>query len=108
VKEEVAPPDASASGRSKTEPSQTEVALPPSRESLLGTPPSPAPRMDVDLTSEKSEEGRPEWMSVEQAKVYVAEQVRRWERVVIEYVMSPPVGYDWAAATRISKRGGER
>jgi hypothetical protein len=43
VKGEVAPPDASASGRPKTEPSPTEVALPPSRESSLGTPPSPAP-----------------------------------------------------------------
>jgi hypothetical protein len=38
----------------------------------LGIPPSPAPRMDVDLTSDKSEEGRPEWMSVKKAKVYVA------------------------------------
>jgi hypothetical protein len=34
-------------------------------------------------------------MSVEQAKAYVAEQVTRWERVVVEHVASPAVYYDW-------------
>jgi hypothetical protein len=33
-------------------------------------------------------------MSVEQAKAYVAEQVTRWERVVVEHVASPAVYYD--------------
>uniref|UniRef100_H3H209 Peptidase A2 domain-containing protein n=1 Tax=Phytophthora ramorum TaxID=164328 RepID=H3H209_PHYRM len=99
VKEEVTPPAASAPARPKTELSPTDVALPPSRESSLGTPPSPAPQTDVDLSSEKSEEGRPEWTSVDQAKAYVAEQVRRWERVVVEYVVSPTVRYEWPAAS---------
>jgi uncharacterized damage-inducible protein DinB len=92
VTEESVFEDAPTSTHVKSESPPDQVALPRSRESSLGTPPS---RVDVDLTSDTSSEAQNEWMSVEQAKVYVAEQVTRWERVVVEHVASPTVCYDW-------------
>jgi hypothetical protein len=92
VTEESVLEDAPTSTHVKSESPPDQVALPPSRESSLGTPPS---RVEVDLTSDTLSEAPSEWMGVEQTNAYVAEQVTRWERVVVEHVASPAVYYDW-------------
>ncbi|KAG7385071.1 hypothetical protein PHYPSEUDO_001923 [Phytophthora pseudosyringae] len=72
VKKEVVPEKSKEPLRSKPEPLPGQQAPLPRESTPLGTPPSPASRMEVDLVSEVESEECGDWMSVEQARVYVA------------------------------------
>ncbi|GMF35200.1 unnamed protein product [Phytophthora fragariaefolia] len=58
---------------------------------------SQASRMVIDLTEEVLSDvpARRDEPSVAQVKTYVADQVRRWERVTTEFVASPTIEYSW-------------
>ncbi|KAE9261846.1 hypothetical protein PF008_g32750, partial [Phytophthora fragariae] len=58
---------------------------------------SQASRMVIDLTEEvvPKEPARHDEPTVTQVKTYVADQVRRWERVTTEFVASPTIEYSW-------------
>ncbi|KAE9070636.1 hypothetical protein PF010_g26185 [Phytophthora fragariae] len=58
---------------------------------------SQASRMVIDLTEEVLPEvpARHDEPTVTQVKTYVADQVRRWERVTTEFVASPTIEYSW-------------
>ncbi|GMF26964.1 unnamed protein product [Phytophthora fragariaefolia] len=47
-------------------------------------------------------------MTVAQAKAYVADQVRRWERVKLAFVASPTSEYSWPSPLQTSDHGGLR
>ncbi|POM69685.1 Hypothetical protein PHPALM_14012 [Phytophthora palmivora] len=51
--------------------------------------------MDIDLTVNEDPVEREAPFSVDQGKTYVADQVRRWEQVTLEFVMSPMIDYTW-------------
>ncbi|POM77263.1 Hypothetical protein PHPALM_5380, partial [Phytophthora palmivora] len=52
-------------------------------------------RMEIDLTVNEDPVEREAPFSVDQGKTYVADQVRRWEQVTLEFVMSPTIEYTW-------------
>ncbi|KAE9273708.1 hypothetical protein PR003_g29823, partial [Phytophthora rubi] len=58
---------------------------------------SQASRMVIDLTKEELPDlpARHDEPTVTQVKTYVADQVRRWERVTTEFVASPTIEYSW-------------
>ncbi|KAE9203395.1 hypothetical protein PF004_g18143 [Phytophthora fragariae] len=58
---------------------------------------SHASRMVIDLTEEVLPDvpARHDEPTVTQVKTYVADQVRRWERVTAEFVASPTIEYSW-------------
>ncbi|EGZ28853.1 hypothetical protein PHYSODRAFT_322480 [Phytophthora sojae] len=53
--------------------------------------------MVIDLTGPDEDSG--EQASAARMKEFVADQVRRWERVTLEFVMSPTVEYTWPSPT---------
>ncbi|POM60324.1 hypothetical protein PHPALM_30827, partial [Phytophthora palmivora] len=51
--------------------------------------------MEIALTATEYPVEREAPFSVDQGKTYVAHQVRRWEQVTLEFVMSPTIEYTW-------------
>ncbi|POM62554.1 hypothetical protein PHPALM_28285 [Phytophthora palmivora] len=66
-----------------------------SMSSFASTPVPSRSRMDIDLTVNEDPVEREAPFSVDQGKTYVADQVRRWEQVTLEFVMSPMIEYTW-------------
>ncbi|ETM33014.1 hypothetical protein L914_19702, partial [Phytophthora nicotianae] len=97
VKEEAAQGDTIEPSSLQPELSSTRQVLPASGPSSLGTPPSPSSRMTdvIDLTADEDLDERVAWNSEVSSRMYVEEQVRRWERAQSEYVSSPTVRYEW-------------
>ncbi|ETP54595.1 hypothetical protein F442_00738 [Phytophthora nicotianae P10297] len=82
VKEEAAQGDTIEPSSLQPELQSTRQVLQASGPSSLGTPPSPPSRvMDViDLTADEDLDERAAWNSEVSSRMYVEEQVRRWER----------------------------
>ncbi|ETP02592.1 hypothetical protein F441_20367 [Phytophthora nicotianae CJ01A1] len=97
VKEEAAQGDTIEPSSLQPELPSTRQVLPASGPSSLGTPPSPSSRMTdvIDLTTDEDLDERVAWNSEVSSRMYVEEQVRRWERAQSEYVSSPTVRYEW-------------
>ncbi|POM63221.1 hypothetical protein PHPALM_27504, partial [Phytophthora palmivora] len=87
VKEEVVLEDSQ-----ETSPLKPETSLPSDlqvlKSSFTSTP-------EIDLTVNEDPVEREAPFSVDQGKTYVADQVRRWEQVTLEFVMSPTIEYTW-------------
>ncbi|KAE9316001.1 hypothetical protein PF008_g19123 [Phytophthora fragariae] len=64
-------------------------------------------QMVIDLTREVLPDvpAQSDGPTVAQVKTYVADQVRRWERVTTDFVASPTIEY--SCPPRISKTGGQ-
>ncbi|POM79059.1 Hypothetical protein PHPALM_3336 [Phytophthora palmivora] len=95
VKEEVVLEDSQETSYPKP-----ETSLPSDlqglKSSFTSTPEVQSPsrsRMEIDLTVNEDPVEPP--FSVDQGKTYVADQVRRWEQVTLEFVMSPTIEYTW-------------
>ncbi|ETI30070.1 hypothetical protein F443_22810 [Phytophthora nicotianae P1569] len=97
VKEEAAQGDTIEPSSLQPELPSTRQVLPASGPSSLGTPPSPTSRMTdvIDLTADEDLDERVPRNSEVSSRIYVEEQVRRWEREQSEYVSSPTVRYEW-------------
>ncbi|POM65155.1 LOW QUALITY PROTEIN: Hypothetical protein PHPALM_19179 [Phytophthora palmivora] len=97
VKEEVVLEDSQETSHLKPEtslPSDLQVLKP----SFTSTPEVQSPsrsRMEIDLTVNEDPVEREAPFSVDQGKTYMADQVRRWEQVTLEFVMSPTIEYTW-------------
>ncbi|POM69976.1 Hypothetical protein PHPALM_13682, partial [Phytophthora palmivora] len=97
VKEEVVIEDSQETSHLKPEtspPSDLQVL----KSSFTSTPEAQSPsrsRMEIDLTVNEDPVEREAPFSVDQGKTYVADQVRRWEQVTLEFVMSPTIEYTW-------------
>ncbi|POM79361.1 Hypothetical protein PHPALM_2993, partial [Phytophthora palmivora] len=98
VKEEVVLEDSQETSHLKPETSlQSDLQV--LKSSFTSTPEIQSPsrsRREIDLTVNEDPVEREALFSVDQGKTYVADQVRRWEQVTLEFVMSPTIEYTWA------------
>ncbi|POM75085.1 Hypothetical protein PHPALM_7858, partial [Phytophthora palmivora] len=98
VKEEVVLEDSQETSHLKPETSPP-FDLQVLKSSFTSTPEAQSPsrsRREIDLTVNGDPVEREALFSVDQGRTYVADQVRRWEQVTLEFVMSPTIEYTLA------------
>ncbi|KAG6613113.1 reverse transcriptase [Phytophthora cinnamomi] len=96
MQDNTTPPDEKSGPAAVPSPEAPELTSPPAVQEVPTTvaPPSVS-QMVIDQTG--TAEDSAGQMTVAQAKAYVADQVRQWERVTLEFVASPTIKYAWSS-----------